>query len=210
MELREMPDRGVSVPSVPSLIRYVPSSANRILSTVSDFWKPIKRISRPVCRSQRRTPPNAPVARSLPSEDNAQQTRGLLLSGRSRIVPQRAIAPGGSGSPWRSTRGGWAVAVDRGGVGGLVSECVLHGRAHRHDKGQQRPHTPARLRHGSTPRDGKTIETGNPTPCPQCFPGGLPDLGGRGGTGTFLPSRSLSRMSSGSLVVATVRRASSA
>src|SRR5262249_62228474 len=103
---------------------------------------------------------------------------------------------------------GIAVGVARWGLGGLVSDRVLHRGAPRHDEDQQRPHTRASLQHGSTPRDGKTIGTDKPTPGPQRFPGGLPGLGGGGGTGAFLPSRSLSRMASGSLVVTTVRRPS--
>src|SRR5262245_39642186 len=62
------------------------------------------RTWRPVARSQSRTtlslPPETIV---LPSGEKA--TALIPSPWRKRAVPQRAMAPGGSGSPWRSVRG---------------------------------------------------------------------------------------------------------
>src|SRR5262245_56366450 len=59
-------------------------------------------ISRPVVESTRRIEPPAANATTLPSGDRAAPWREA--SERNRVVPSRAMAPSGSGSPYVSTR----------------------------------------------------------------------------------------------------------
>ena len=106
--------------AVSTYSRRVASAGNAIAATASGWGRcpvtglgsvahGISRTSAPVrashTRSDRRS---VAVTSSLPSVLRA--TRSISPTCRSRVVPIRATAPAGSGSPCRSARGVWAAA----------------------------------------------------------------------------------------------------
>jgi hypothetical protein len=133
---RRVRSRGLKTPSLPNIAspdsRYLPSGvkanpAEKPLA-IEVWWSVIVRTIRPVRRSHNDKDKLFDVASSFPPGTNAAR---WAPCGRHRTVPIRAIAPGGSGSPYRSTpvMVGGAAACSRGTSNRTTSTITTRARA---------------------------------------------------------------------------------